>query len=90
VVPGLGVVDLSVAPVDQPVSLGGTRLFSGYAGWGPGQLEHELEDGGWLVVDALARDAFTEEPDELWHDVLQRQGGTLAMLAAYPPTPSVN
>jgi putative transcriptional regulator len=90
VVPGLGVVDLSVAPEDQPVALGGTRLFSGYAGWGPGQLEHELEDGGWLVVDALAADAFSETPGELWHDVLQRQGGTLSMLASYPPTPSVN
>lgn len=89
-VPGVGVVDLSVTPEDQPVELAGTRLFSGYAGWGPGQLEQELDDGGWLVVDALAADAFAEEPGELWHDVLQRQGGKLAMLAAYPPTPSVN
>jgi putative transcriptional regulator len=90
VVPGVGVVDLSVGPEDQPVALDGTRLFSGYAGWGPGQLEAELEDGGWLVVDALAVDAFAEEPGELWHDVLQRQGGSMAMLATYPPSPSVN
>ena len=90
VVPGVGVVDLSMAPEDQPVALDGTRLFSGYAGWGAGQLEQELEDGGWLVVDALALDAFAERPEELWHDVLQRQGGKLAILAGYPPTPSVN
>ncbi len=90
VVPGVGLVDLSVVPEDQPVVLDGVRLFSGYAGWGPGQLETELEDGGWLVVDALAVDAFAEHPEQLWHDVLQRQGGTLAMLASYPPTPSVN
>jgi putative transcriptional regulator len=90
VVPGVGVIDLSVAPEDQPVALTGVRLFSGYAGWGPGQLEQELEDGGWLVVSAVAADAFASEPGDLWHDVLQRQGGSLAMLATYPPSPSVN
>ena len=87
---GAGVVDLSLAPVDQPVPLQSARLFSGYAGWAPGQLEGELEDGGWFLVDAVTDDVFAAEPDRLWHDVLQRQGGSLAMLAAYPPSPSVN
>lgn len=90
VVPGVGVIDLSVPPEDQPVALAGVRLFSGYAGWGPGQLEQELEDGGWLVVGATAADAFADGPEELWHDVLRRQGGRIAMLATYPPSPSVN
>lgn len=90
VVPGAGVVDLSVAPEDQPMALAGARLFSGYAGWGPGQLEQELEDGGWLVVGATAADAFATQPEALWHDVLRRQGGRLAMLATYPPSPAVN
>ena len=90
VVSGAGVIDLSVAPEDQPLALAGVRLFSGYSGWGPGQLEQELEEGGWLVVEAIAVDVFAAEPEELWHDVLQRQGGRLAMLAAYPPSPSVN
>lgn len=90
VVPGVGVIDLSVAPEDQPTALAGVRLFSGYAGWGPGQLEDELEEGGWMVVDAMAGDAFAAQPEELWHDVLQRQGGRLAMLATYPPSPGVN
>ena len=87
---GAGVVDLSVAPADQLVALEAVRLFSGYAGWAPGQLEAELDDGGWFLVDALADDLFCAEPDRLWHDVLQRQRGSLAMLAAYPPSPSVN
>jgi putative transcriptional regulator len=87
---GVAVVDLSVAPDDQPLSLGAVRLFSGYAGWAPGQLESELEDGGWLVVDAVPGDAFAARPEQLWHDVLQRQGGRTAMLASYPPSPTVN
>jgi putative transcriptional regulator len=90
VVAEVGVVDLSTAPEDQAVPLRAVRLFSGYAGWAPGQLEAELEEDGWLVFDALASDVFTERPSELWHDVLQRQGGSVAMLATYPPSPSVN
>ena len=90
VVGGVGVVDLSVSPVDQPVVLRSVRLFSGYAGWGPGQLEGEIAEGGWFVIDAVAGDVMTDDPRALWHDVLQRQGGRRAMLASYPPTPSVN
>jgi len=90
VVAGVGVVDLSTAPDGQPVPLGAVRLFSGYAGWAAGQLEAELEDDGWFVFEALASDVFTGDPEALWHDVLQRQGGRVAMLAAYPPSPSVN
>lgn len=90
VVGAVGVVDLSRPPVDQPTTLDAVRLFSGYAGWGPGQLEDELEVGGWIVLDARDDDVLSEEPEQLWHDVLQRQGGRLGMLAAYPPSPSVN
>ncbi|HMK62426.1 MAG TPA: YqgE/AlgH family protein [Acidimicrobiales bacterium] len=90
VVGGVGVVDLSVSPVDQPVVLRSARLFSGYAGWGPGQLESEVADGGWFVIDAVAGDVMADQPQRLWHDVLHRQPGRLAMLASYPPAPSVN
>lgn len=87
---GMGVVDLSVAPADQPVTLAAVRLFSGYAGWDAGQLEAEIEEGAWFVLEALAADVLGAEPEDLWHDVLQRQGGKLAMLASYPPSPAVN
>lgn len=90
IVSGVGVVDLSTAPDGQAVSLEAVRLFSGYAGWAPGQLEAELEDDGWYVFEALDSDVFTASPETLWHDVLQRQGGRVAMLATYPPSPSVN
>jgi putative transcriptional regulator len=90
VLDGVGTVDLAVAPGEQPVAVAGVRMFAGYAGWSPDQLEDELGEGAWIIVDALITDVFTTEADSLWHDVLQRQGGKLALLASYPPHPSVN
>jgi putative transcriptional regulator len=67
------------------------RVYAGYAGWGPGQLEGELEDEGWIVVEQpLADELFSPGPDDLWHDVLQRQGGHLALIARMPLDPSLN
>jgi putative transcriptional regulator len=86
----LGTVDLSVPPEDQPIPLAGARLFSGYAGWGPGQLEEEMNEGAWYSLETDPDDLLCEEPELLWHDVLRRQGGRLAMMASYPPHPSVN
>lgn len=90
VVESVGTVDLSVAPADQPVGLDGARLFSGYSGWAPDQLEDELAEGAWFVLDALAVDVFCVDADRLWHDVMRRQGGELSLLAAYPSHPSFN
>lgn len=86
----VGTVDLEVAPDQQPVALAGVRLFAGYAGWAMGQLEAEIDEGGWFVVDALTQDVFSDDPDRLWHDILRRQGGDLGLLATYPLHPSLN
>ena len=75
------------------VELGGldrTRVFAGYAGWGPGQLEGELEEASWIVEPALADDVFTDEPGGLWSDVLRRKGGPFAVLALMPEDPRLN
>jgi putative transcriptional regulator len=66
------------------------RAFLGYAGWGPGQLDAELERDDWIVAAFRETDAFTEDPERLWSQVLGRQGGTYALLATMPPDPSVN
>jgi putative transcriptional regulator len=90
VIASVGTVDLSVAPDDQPFELDGVRLFSGYSGWAPDQLEAEVGERAWFVLDALAADVFCSDPDRLWHDVIRRQGGALSLLATYPSHPSLN
>lgn len=50
------------------------RIYSGYCGWAPGQLEAEIGAGGWLVRPAVAGDVFTQEPDALWQLVCERTG----------------
>ena len=66
------------------------RVYVGYAGWGPGQLDGELEEGSWIVEPARPEDVFTDDPEGLWSDVLRRKGGPFAVLAAMPPDPSQN
>jgi putative transcriptional regulator len=90
IVPSVGTVDLSVPPDSQAVVLSGARLYSGYSGWAPDQLEAELAEGAWFVLDAVAADVFCADADRLWHDVMRRQGGQLSLLATYPSHPSLN
>jgi putative transcriptional regulator len=66
------------------------RVYVGYAGWGPGQLDDELEEGSWIVEPALAEDVFTDDPEGLWSAVLRRKGGPFGVLASMPPDPSQN
>ncbi len=42
------------------------RLFVGYAGWGPGQLEGEIQGGSWLTAAAGATQIFDWPADEIW------------------------
>ena len=66
------------------------RVFAGYAGWGAGQLEDELARDDWIVEPALNDDAFTDDPDALWRDVLRRKGGVYELVSRMPEDPSVN
>jgi putative transcriptional regulator len=66
------------------------RVFAGYSGWGPGQLEAELEEPAWIVAPALPGDVFSTDPDELWRDVLQRKGGMFSLIATMPYDPTRN
>jgi putative transcriptional regulator len=86
----VGTVDLSGDPGRLVGQVELVRVFAGYAGWAPGQLETELAAGGWLVFDALPGDPFIGRPDDLWAMVLRRQGGLLAAVAHYPADPSLN
>jgi putative transcriptional regulator len=86
----LGLIDLDVEPDDVAARLSGVRIFAGYAGWAVGQLEVEIAEGSWYVVDAEARDPFTDDPQVLWRNVLRRQRGDLAYVATFPQDPSLN
>jgi putative transcriptional regulator len=78
--------DIEAAAVD---TIRRARVFAGYSGWGAGQLESELEAGGWIVEPALTDDVFAQ-PEGLWSAVLRRKGGQYTMLATMPVDPSQN
>src|SRR5258706_14568064 len=86
----IGTVDLSNDPEAMRGQLLEVRVFAGYAGWSPGQLEEEIASGSWLTFKALPSDAFTGRPDDLWSMVLRRQGGMYAAVAFYPADPTMN
>jgi putative transcriptional regulator len=65
------------------------RVFAGYAGWGPGQLEAELEESSW-IVEPSAGELFPEPEDDLWGRVLRSRGGVYRVVAMMPEDPSVN
>lgn len=87
---GLGVVDLDAPPPLVAAEVSGLRIFAGYAGWTAGQLEGEIRAGSWFVVEAEARDAFTDSPSDLWVRVLRRQRDELAFVSTFPEDPSLN
>jgi putative transcriptional regulator len=79
------------APIEQLTdATARRRVFAGYAGWGEGQLDAEVQDGDWIAHTALPEDVFTDVPDELWSRVLTRKGGSYALIARMPADPSVN
>ncbi len=83
VVGAVGMVDLDAIP-----TLGRVRVFAGYAGWGPGQLDAELEAEGWILDDARIDDPFAD--GDLWADALERKGGEFALLSRMPADPALN
>lgn len=66
------------------------RVFAGYSGWGPGQLEAELAEDAWIVEPALPDDVFAPDPTRLWGDVLRRKGSAFDLIRLMPLDPSMN
>jgi putative transcriptional regulator len=83
-------VDLDADPDLLARAVRRLRVFAGYAGWAVGQLEAEIREGAWYVVDSLPDDVFGAEPETLWRRVLRRQGWPLAAVATCPVDPSLN
>ncbi len=87
VAPGIGVADLTADPGEVAEHFSALRFFAGYAGWEAGQLEEELAQGAWFVVEVDPVDVFSAAPGQLWRVVLARQGGVFLTI---PPDPSWN
>ena len=85
---GLAAADRDLEELAAAVRRG--RLYAGYSGWGPAQLEAELELDSWIVEPPLPAELFPEDPATLWSDVLARKGGQYALLARMPDDPSMN
>ncbi|MFN0147677.1 MAG: YqgE/AlgH family protein [Dehalococcoidia bacterium] len=86
----LGLVDLSQDTSALAPELIDLRIFTGYAGWSPGQLDEELQAEAWFVIEPGPGDLFTRAPGDLWREVLRRQPGKLAMFAYFPEDASQN
>jgi putative transcriptional regulator len=89
----LGDVGFVRGDADPTLIAGSTRrarIFAGYAGWAPGQLELELGEESWIVETPLVEEIFTPDPDHLWNAVLRRKGGRYLLLSRMPADLSVN
>ncbi len=88
--PTVGTVDLDATPEELRRAVSEVRVFAGYAGWESGQLEAEVEEGAWWVLEALPSDPFSSQPGKLWEAVVRRQGPPVSFAALYPPDPTLN
>jgi putative transcriptional regulator len=88
--PRYATVDLDLSPDEVMPAVSRLRVFAGYAGWSAGQLEGEVEEGAWWVLEALPDDAFRARPEALRRAVLRRQGAPLAFAATLPADPALN
>lgn len=84
----LGFMPADAEPEDLTIRR--LRLFAGYSGWGSGQLEAELAESSWIIVDAIAEDAFADDPDALWREVLHRKGSGFELMENMPYDPGLN
>jgi len=87
-----GAVGFLTGEVSEDVQPGilRARVYAGYSGWGPAQLEREMEEGSWILEPALEEDVFTAAPDTLWSRVLERKGPEYRKMSRIPFDPSMN
>lgn len=67
------------------------RFFLGYSGWGPGQLESELDQDSWIVCNYVTDQLlFDTEPQRMWRKALESMGGRFSVYSNYPIDPRLN
>jgi putative transcriptional regulator len=85
---GLASADTDLDELGPAVRRG--RFYAGYSGWGPGQLEAEMEEESWIVEAPIPPELFPDDPETLWNDVLERKGGQYTLISRMPADPSLN
>ncbi len=58
--------------LQRPEPVRDLRVYSGYAGWAPGQLQHEIARGGWVLMPADADMVFEGDPARVWPELIKR------------------
>lgn len=86
---GIGLLDLGTEPTTT-TGLERARAFSGYAGWGPRQLESELRGGAWILGECEPTDLWDQNHQQLWARAVARQGNMSEFLSHYPGQPWLN
>ena len=67
------------------------KFFSGYSGWSPGQLENEIKENSWIVINDFSHDLIFNEIDEkFWTTFLSKNGCKNKIFSNYPKDPSLN
>ena len=90
VVAEVGLVSAQTDLEDLPDAVRRGRVYAGFSGWAPGQLEDEIGEDSWIVEPPMPTELFPENPETLWSDVLERKGGEYALVARMPDDPSMN
>lgn len=73
-----------------PEDKGEIKFFAGYAGWGAGQLEQELEINSWVILPGTDELIFASHPEEGWREALRKKGGVYWIAAETGYKPSMN
>lgn len=66
------------------------KIFAGYAGWSPGQLDDEMKRDTWLIHPASIEHVFYPNPDDLWKLILAEKGWKYRLIADQPDDLSWN
>ncbi len=76
---------------EDPTKLNSIRFFIGYSGWDQGQLEGELKENSWIVInDADASMVLDTNREDIWKQMMEELGGKFKIMSTFPMNPADN
>jgi putative transcriptional regulator len=76
--------------VESRINIDDIKVFSGYSGWGAMQLESELQNKMWTIVDVYNLDYTMPNDQNLWKKIMQNLGGEFLLWANAPENVNLN